>query len=210
MTTTLYLIRHAATLANLRKPALLQGRRSDPPLAPIGVRQAELTRDFLAIRSLEAIYSSPLQRAKQTAEIIAQPHQLAVHAVADLTECDVGRWEGRSWEDIKATEPELYHAYHENPAETGYAGGENFQHVHERVSRAIREIVRKHPEQTVAIVAHHVVCRVYLAEVLGLGPARARAVSLDNCSISIVEWKDNKPKVLTLNATFHTQGAGVA
>ncbi|MCX7667132.1 MAG: histidine phosphatase family protein, partial [Gemmataceae bacterium] len=143
MTTTLYLIRHAATLANLRKPALLQGRRSDPPLAPIGVRQAELTRDFLAIRPLEAIYSSPLQRAKQTAEIIAQPHQLAVHAVADLTECDVGRWEGRSWEDIKATEPELYHAYHENPAETGYAGGENFQHVHERVSRAIREIVRK-------------------------------------------------------------------
>ncbi len=210
MTTTLYLIRHAATLANLRKPALLQGRRSDPALAPVGIRQAEMTRDFLAIRPLEAIYSSPLQRAKQTAEIIAEPHQLTVSTVADLTECDVGRWEGRSWEDIKITEPELYKAYHENPAVTGYADGENFQHVQVRVARAISEIVRKHPEQTIAIIAHHVVCRVYLADVLGLGASRARAVSLDNCSISIVEWNETKPKALTINAAFHMQGVGAA
>ena len=66
MRTILYLLRHGATEANLAKPARLQGRRLDPPLAKLGVRQAEATRDFLAIRPIDQCYSSPLRRAMQT------------------------------------------------------------------------------------------------------------------------------------------------
>ena len=69
--TVLYLIRHGATEANLARPARIQGRRHNPPLARLGVRQAEATRDFLAIRPIDHCYCSPLLRAVQTAAIVA-------------------------------------------------------------------------------------------------------------------------------------------
>src|SRR5262249_17422880 len=65
MRTVIYLLRHGATEANLAQPPRLQGRRQDLPLAEIGIRQAELTRDFLAVRPIDHCYSSPLLRAMQ-------------------------------------------------------------------------------------------------------------------------------------------------
>jgi broad specificity phosphatase PhoE len=206
MRTTLYLIRHAATPANLQKPAKLQGCRTNPDLHPVGVRQAAATRDFLAIRPVDFVYSSPLRRSLRTAEIIAEPHGLNPVAVEALTECDVGAWEGRSWEEIKRDEPEPYARYHADPSVHGYHGGENFRQVHDRVVRAIDEILTRHAGSTVIVVSHHIVNRIYLAGVLGLGPARARAVSLDNCSISVVHRDPGKTTVATLNAAFHLQG----
>src|SRR5438128_9943386 len=77
MRTILYLLRHGATEANLAKPARLQGRKLDPPLAKLGVRQAEATRDFLAIRPIDYCYPSPLRRAMQPPAIVPAPHALA-------------------------------------------------------------------------------------------------------------------------------------
>src|SRR4051794_13360725 len=91
--TTLYLIRHAATDANLAEPPRIQGRRTNPPLNQVGIRQAEATRDFLTTRFVGHCYSSPLRRAMQTAAIIAAPHGLTPRPVDELTECDVGVWE---------------------------------------------------------------------------------------------------------------------
>src|SRR5438067_4219370 len=98
MKTVLYLLRHGATEANLATPPRLQGRRHNPPLARLGVRQAEATRDFLAIRPIEFCYSSPLRRAEQTAAIVAAPHRLTPTALEALTECEVGQWEGLDWQ----------------------------------------------------------------------------------------------------------------
>jgi broad specificity phosphatase PhoE len=206
MQTTLYLIRHAATPNNMLRPYKLQGCRVDPDLAPAGVRQAVATRDFLAVRPIDVVYSSPLRRSLRTAEIIAEPHGLPPIAVEALIECDVGDWEGQSWEEIRAADPESYARYHANPAVNGYAGGENFQQVHDRSARAIDEILGRHAGKTVVVVSHHIVNRIYLAGVLGLGPARARAVSLDNCGISLVHRDGTRTSVATLNAAFHLQG----
>jgi broad specificity phosphatase PhoE len=206
MHTTLYLIRHAATPANLQKPAKLQGCRSNPDLAPFGVRQATATRDFLAIRPIDFAFSSPLRRSLRTAEIIAEPHGLVPTVIAELTECDVGDWEGRSWEEIQAAEPESFARYHADPSANGYVGGENFRQVYERATRAIDRILSMHEGASILIVSHHIVNRTYLSGVLGLGPARARMVSLDNCGISIVNHERGKSKVAVLNAAFHLQG----
>jgi broad specificity phosphatase PhoE len=206
MQTTLYLIRHAATPANLLNPARLQGCRANPDLAPVGLRQAAATRDFLAIQPIDFVYSSPLLRAVRTAEIIADPHGLTPVTVEALTECDVGDWEGQSWDEIRAADPDAFRRYHADPAAHGYAGGENFQQVYDRAVRAIDEILTRHAGATVVVVSHHVVNRTYLAGVLGLGPARARAVSLENCGISVVERAGSKTAVATLNAAFHLQG----
>lgn len=206
--TTMYLIRHAATPANLQKPAKLQGRRSDPALAPVGLIQAEATRDLMASKRLDAIYTSPLRRAMQTATIIAEPHRLTPTTVEQITECDVGLWEGKSWEEIREENPTEYDLYYANPALNGYLGGENFAQVHERATAAIEELFRKHDGQTFAVVSHHIVNRTYLAGALGLGPAKGRSVSLDNCGISVVTKSRGKTSVVTVNSAFHVIGGG--
>ncbi len=203
--TILYLIRHGATEANLAQPPRLQGRRTDPPLAPLGVRQAAATRDFLAIRPIDHCYSSPLSRALQTAAIVAAPHGLAPIPLDALTECDVGRWEGLDWQTIRRLDADDYQRFHADPALFGYPG-ESFGAVHERVLPAVEELLERHRGESILIVAHHVVNRTYLAGLLGLPPGQARQVSLDNCGISVVVRDGASTIVSTPNAAFHLQG----
>jgi broad specificity phosphatase PhoE len=204
--TVLYLLRHGATEANLTRPARLQGQRQNPPLAPLGVRQAEATRDFLAIRPFDHCYSSPLLRAMQTVALIAAPHGLTPEPLPGLIECDIGRWEGLDWGTIRSRDPEHYHRFMANPAEHGYPGGESFTDAHRRAVETLEPLWQAHPGQTLLVVGHHIVTRTYLAGVLGLGPDQARRVILDNCGISIVVREEDKTTVATLNAAFHLQG----
>jgi broad specificity phosphatase PhoE len=204
--TTLYLIRHGATDANLARPARLQGRRHNPPLARLGVRQAEATRDFLAIRPIDHCYCSPLLRAVQTAAIVAAPHGLTPQPLEALTECDVGTWEGLDWLTIRNLDDERYLRFMENPVAHGYPGGESFGDVLHRVAPAIEELLQHHEGDSILVVGHHIVNRTYLAGLLGLTPDQSRQVTLDNCGISVVMREGGKTMVSTLNAAFHLQG----
>jgi broad specificity phosphatase PhoE len=206
MKTTMYLIRHGATEANLAHPPRLQGRRQDSPLTRLGVRQAEATRDFLAIRPIDHCYCSPLLRAVQTAAIVGAPHGLSPHPLDALTECDVGRWEGLDWQTIRYLDAEGHGRFMTNPAEFGYPGGESFRDVHDRVAPALEHLLAAHAGHSLLVVAHHVVNRTYLAGLLGLTPAQARQVTLDNCGISVVVREGTDTSVTTLNAAFHLQG----
>ena len=204
--TVLYLIRHGATDANLSRPPRIQGRRHNPSLARLGVRQAEATRDFLAIRPIDHCYTSPLARAAETAAILGAPHGLNPVAVDELTECDVGRWEGLDWQTIRSADGEDFRRFHADPAEFGYPGGESFRSVYDRAVPAIDELLERHQGESVLVVAHHVVNRIYLARLLGLAPGQARQVRLDNCGISVVVREGRNAAVATLNAAFHLQG----
>ena len=120
----LYLVRHGATDNNRARPSRLQGRRTDPGLSAEGLEQARQTGRFLADCRFDALYCSPLLRARQTAEAIAQPHGLSIRVVDELTEVDVGQWEGRAWDEVERTDPEAYRAFMADPATHGYLGGE--------------------------------------------------------------------------------------
>ncbi len=204
--TVLYLIRHGATEANLARPARLQGSKHNPPLARLGIRQAEATRDFLAIRPIDHCYCSPLLRAVQTAAIVAGPHGLTPQPLEALVECDLGQWEGLDWPTIRRHDPESYQRFHASPARFGYPGGETFARVHERAAGAIEELLRQHAGEALLVVAHHVVNRTYLAGLLGLPLDQARQVTLDSCGISVVVRQGEQTAVTTLNAAFHLQG----
>jgi broad specificity phosphatase PhoE len=206
MTTVLYLLRHGATEANLAQPPRLQGRRVDPALAFLGIRQAEATREFLAVRPIDHCYCSPLQRAVQTATIVGAPHGLVPQPVEALTECDVGRWEGLDWASIRSRDAEAYRRFMSDPAAHGYPDGESFADVHRRVAPALAALLAAHRGEAILVVAHHVVNRTYLAGLLGLTPGQARQVTLDNCGISVVVHEGARTTLSTLNATFHLQG----
>lgn len=206
MKTTLYLIRHGATANNLADPPKLQGRKSNPPLDAIGIHQSQVTAEFLAVRPIEVCYVSPLERAQQTARIICEPHKLIPIVHDGLIEIDHGDWDGMDWPTIKAQDPYLYEQAHTNPAITGYKGGENFAQVLDRVKVVMDEIARRHAGKAIMVVAHHIVNRVFMAEVLGLGANKARKFSLDNCSISVVTHENGKFTPIVLNSNFHLQG----
>jgi broad specificity phosphatase PhoE len=206
MKTVLYLLRHGATEANLGRPSRLQGRRHNPPLARLGVRQAEATRDFLAIRPVDICYCSPLLRAIQTAAIVAAPHGIAPQPLEELTECDIGRWEGLDWQAIRYLDAEAYQRFAENPGAHGYPGGESFADVYQRVATTIENLLAIHEGHSILVVAHHVVNRTYLAGLLGMSFEQARHMTLDTCGISVVLRDGDKTAVSTLNAAFHLQG----
>lgn len=206
MRTILYLLRHGATEANLAQPPRLQGCRQDWPLARLGLRQAERTRDFLAARTLDACYCSPLLRAMQTASIIAAPHEVSPLVHQGLVEADVGQWEGLDWETIRHQDGERYHKFLANPAVHGFPGGETYADVYRRASATLEELWQRHHGQAILVVSHHIVNRTYLAGLLGLPMEQACLVSVDNCSISVAVRIDNQTTIQTLNTTFHLQG----
>jgi broad specificity phosphatase PhoE len=203
---TIYLVRHGATEANCRRPYLLQGQRRDLPLCDLGLRQAQAVRDVLAGCPIHWVFSSPLRRAFQTAELIGGAHHLPVQAIPELIECDVGRWEGLSWEQIREQDREYWEAFQAEPGITPYAGGESFFQVQCRAVPAIERLCHAQPHGNFALVTHNVVARVYLASLLGIPLARARSVRQDNGGISVIAAHGTAAKVVTLNSVFHLDG----
>ncbi|NQV27615.1 MAG: histidine phosphatase family protein [Rhodopirellula sp.] len=206
--TTLYLIRHGATASNEQIPPILQGSGVDSPLSDLGRRQAEATGNLLANMQLDAVFSSPMARARSTAEAIAAPHGLAVSTIAELHEIDVGQWERMDWGTIARQTPEAYRLFMEDSGCNGYLGGESYQDVLDRVLPAFQNLVSEHsiPQiagRHIAIVAHKAVNRSLLANLLGIEMRRAKDLPQDNCCINVITSRGGELKLKTLNSALH-------
>jgi len=201
-----YLVRHGATGANLKQPYVLQGQRTDMPLAELGCRQASAAAQALADRPITLAFSSPLRRACETADILAAHHGFTVRSVPEFTECDVGRWEGLSWQTIRAQDRDAWAAFDAAPGLVPYAGGESFQHVQDRAVPALGRLLFQHQAGDILVVTHNVVARVILAHVMGIAINNARRIRVDNGSISIIEAARGDWKLVTLNSIFHLNG----
>ncbi|MHB8863810.1 MAG: histidine phosphatase family protein [Pirellulaceae bacterium] len=198
-----FLVRHAATANNLASPPRIQGSGEDVALSADGRAQAARTARFLADQPITAAFASPLQRALETATIVAQPHRVIPTVIPALQEADVGRWEGRTWVEIESTEPEAYRRFVHDPARHGYAGGENFRQVQQRVLPAVMELMQHQLGSLILIVGHNIVNRVLLATLLDVPLAKARGIDQDNCGINVIRYRPGLAKVLTMNAAFH-------
>lgn len=205
-TTHLFLVRHGATDANLQRPYILQGKGINGPLSDLGRQQAAACGERLAEFPIRHVYASPMLRAQQTAAAIAAHHELPVGTAADLNECDVGQWEGMDWGTIEREFPEEYRRFRENPAGNGYAGGESYDDVANRVQPVIADLLSKHPGEAIVIVGHNVVNRVYLASLLGVPMELAPAIRQANCGINFIRHSPDETVVQTLNAMFHLDG----
>lgn len=205
-TTRLLLIRHGATAANELRPYILQGGGINHSLSPIGQQQARSMARFLESTTIDAIYSSPLKRAVETAQSLTEGRSCPVQCIDELVEVDVGDWEGMTWQSILDRNPTEYEAFMSNPAANPYLGGESYQDVFNRSWPRILELLQRHANQTVAVVAHNVVNRVCLAEPLGIELSRAKQIHQSNTGINVLEYQDGETRLLTLNACFHLDG----
>lgn len=163
--TTLYLVRHGQTDYNRRR--IVQGRGIDAPLDATGQQQADaVARRFEGV-PLDAVYSSSLTRAVQTAERVAAPHGLPVHRDADLDEMAWGALEGaHPSPELTATFAQFYDRWAEGRFEDRVEGGESILDVQRRGVAGVERIVARHAEERVLVVTHGRFLRVLLATLL--------------------------------------------
>jgi alpha-ribazole phosphatase/probable phosphoglycerate mutase len=148
---------------------------------------------------LSAVYSSPRQRAYESAEIIAVEHNLDVSSDPRLCEIDFGEFEGLTYNEAAERYPEDYREWMERPTEVTFPGGESFMALRERVTRWADRIHTSHSGQTVAVVSHGGVNRVILAEALHLESKYVFRVDQSYASVSIIDYYDQTPIVRLVN-----------
>ena len=203
MSTFVYLIRHGATASNEERPYRLQGSGLDLSLSDLGRAQAEATAKAMAGVRLNAVYSSPLLRAKETAAPIARAQGLEPILVREITEAHLGRWEGLTWEQAKLADPVEYERFHGNPGTAPYAGGESFLDVQSRANPALARLAREHEGGSIAVVAHNILNRAVLAGFLGMPIDLARTLRQANGGVNLIEYEAERPLVVMVNSCLH-------
>lgn len=183
----LLLIRHAESQGNFERR--LQGRR-EFPLTPKGIQQAEVLASRLAAEPPAAIYSSPIGRAIQTAEIIAAKLDVDVIPEPDLQEYDFGEAvSGCTWEEIRERHPEIIEAFrNDSPDFPDYPGEEGRALFQERVrSACIRITARHNVDTSVVVITHAGPITVLVCDALSRPYSRPIPMVLDNASITTIE-----------------------
>jgi broad specificity phosphatase PhoE len=188
MTTSIILVRHGQTAWNATE--VFRGR-IDIELDETGLKQAELLGEYLSWHELEAIYSSPLKRAVQTAEAIARHHGPAVEIAPDLNDMDFGEWQGLSIQEVRSLFREVLEMWTSEPHRVRMPFGESLDDVRQRVLALVSQIVDKH-EGTVVLVSHRVVNKVLICALLGLDNSHFWDIRLDTCGMTTFEFNDGR------------------
>ena len=196
----LFLLRHGETAWTRERR--FSGTR-EIPLTPDGVQQAEALASALADVPLQAVYTSPLERARTTAAAIAKPHRLSVRVDPRLIEMSFGEWEGLTGDDAVAGDPELFEHWRSAPADAVPRGGEPLRAVNARVMDAVAELQRAHPDGTVAVVSHAIVVRLIVLAALGLEPDRLWSVDASPAGLSEIEYRPGWTSVHRMNTISH-------
>ena len=200
MSLRLLLLRHVETDWNRQRR--YQGWR-DTPLSEAGRLQAEAVGRLLAGSRLASVWSSPLQRARDTAVAIAAPHGLEVQTDDAFKEMRFGSWEGLTVEEVQARFPEPARAWSETPQLASWAGAETLVEVRARVVAGLAELRGAYSGQTVCLVAHGISSRILVLEALGLGLDRLWSLQLSSSGISELEFRDDWTAVHRMNTLVH-------
>jgi len=204
------LVRHGETAWNQRE--VFRGR-ADVALNQRGREQAGALATALRDHKLDAVCSSPLRRAVETAEAIAEPHDISVETEESFVDFDYGCWQGLQHDEVQQRYPRLYHDWVERPHTVRMEGGESLRMVRRRAMNALRKVTERHPDETVVIVAHRVVNKVLLCAVLGLDNSHFWRIRQDTCALNVLEWSPDQWVVRLLNDTCHLKhiaGEGLA
>jgi len=196
----LLLVRHGESEWN--RIGRIQGW-SDSPLSELGREQARRLAERLAREPISAIYASPLARAAQTAQIIAERLGLEVTFDPRLREYGVGELEGLTREELAEHYPHILAAWQEGDTWVALPGEEGRQAFVERIWEAMQDIIRRHPDDAVAVVAHGGTVAVFLMRLLGLSPRRLSPFFFENASVTEVILGSSRPRITKLNDTCH-------
>lgn len=199
----LILVRHGETSWNRERR--VQGI-TDLDLNEEGVRQARLLAASLKGQPIEAIYTSPLKRARQTAEIINIYHGVPIHEDRRLREMDQGVFEGLSYPELMRCERDFLRRWMTDPAAVRMPGGESLTELQGRAWPATAEIVAQ--GVNALMVSHNFTLAAILCFILDINLSEFRRVSMDTASRTMVRFQEGRGRVVYLNDRSHLEERG--
>lgn len=202
--TYLYLIRHGQSAGNAEGRF---GGHGPTPLSALGQQQAEKTAAALAKEGIHAVYTSDLLRAVQTAEPLAKLLDLPIHMSTAFRERNVGVLEGLTFDESKVQFPRDYYALINRDVYHVITGGESYRHLLRRITVELRNILRNHQRQRIAIFSHTGAICFLTLNLLGAihrGTKTTPWIITSNCGINRFEFRGPRNvRVLALNDTRH-------
>ncbi len=195
--TTLLLIRHATN--DYVQNGRLAGRTPGVHINAEGQRQAADLARRTAHLPIEAIYSSPLERALDTANAVAECHKLPVEIVTDLLETATGEWTGRKLDELKDTA--IWQALQSQPVGVQLPGGESIDQVQTRMVASIEKLRQKHPDGLIALVSHSDPLKSVIAHYLNWDLNQFQRIAIHPASVTILQLNDQRATLVRLNDT---------
>jgi broad specificity phosphatase PhoE len=195
-TTRVYLLRHGAVLHAETRRFI---GHLDVPLSDVGRRQCVVQAARLRTVGLSAVYSSDLDRSRESGAIIAGAQGLSPRIVGDLREMAMGRWDGLTAEEIERREPDAFREWMAGVGEFAFPEGESLRDLETRAWPAFERVVAAHPGQAIAVVAHGGTNRILLCRVLGLPRGRILTLGQDYGALTVLEYAGARWTLRRLN-----------
>jgi probable phosphoglycerate mutase len=194
----IFLIRHAEN--DYTQAGKLAGWRAGVSLNKSGREQAGMLAEKLAAAPIEAVYSSPLARALQTARPIAAVRHLQVVRCARLGEVRYGDWQGKSLKSLRRRK--LWRLIQHRPSAAKFPGGESIRSVQVRAVAAMEELVARHPNDCIAVVSHGDVIKMIVAFYLGMALDLYQRIVIRTASVSELGFLSGEVRLLRVNQTM--------
>jgi len=190
-------LRHAQAENNAKR--ILAGRTEGVHLTKAGIEQAESIAKYLNSLDISAIYSSPIERASHTAEIVAK-NSLDYELDDRITEIDMGRFTRMNYDDMFAKYGNIFLKFYENDPVIAEHEVETFPHVQRRVLDIVNHVVKKHKNENVILVTHMDPIKSMLSTVMELKPKSLFELIIANASLTIIKEQENKFSLSAINA----------
>jgi len=191
-------LRHAQAENNAKR--ILAGRTEGVHLTKTGIEQAEQIAKYLKPLDISAIYSSPIERASHTAEIVAKNRSLEVVLDERLTEIDMGKFTRMNYDDMFAKYGNIFLKFYENDPVIAEHEVETFPDVQKRVLDMVDHVLKKHKNENVILVTHMDPIKSMLSTVMDLKPKALFELIIANASLTIIKEQENKFSLSAINA----------
>lgn len=198
--TEIVMVRHGET--ELNREGIFRGRL-DVALNERGRLQAEWVAAALAGEPLDAVYTSPLRRAVDTATAVASAHGLSPIPDEAFNNIDLGAWQGRKKSEVEADEPALWDLWIRDPERLEIPGGETLARVRERATARARTLADLHGGGRFAVVSHRSVLKLLAGALLGFERDSFWRFYLDNAAYSVIGRRDDEYVLLRWNENCH-------
>ena len=190
-------LRHGQAKNNIER--ILTGRTPNIPLTEKGIDQAEKAAKFLEHMNISAIYSSPIERAKHTAEIVGKHNSLDVIIDDRLIELDMGKFTGVPYDEIFSSHGNVFMKFYNGELEIAHNGVETFSEVKKRILGIVDHVIENHPDQNVVLVTHMDPIKAMLSTVVDLTPTNLFELIIANASLNIFREYKRKFSISGLN-----------
>ena len=196
-------LRHGQAKNNTER--ILAGRTPGVPLTEEGVDQSEKAAKFLEEMNISTIYSSPIERAKNTAEIVGKHNSIDVRIDDRLIELDMGKFTGKPYDEIFSSHGNVFMKFYRGELEIAHNGVETFEEVKKRIRDMVDHVIDNHPDENVVLVTHMDPIKAMLSTVVSFSPENLYELIIPNASLNIFREYKRKFSISGINVMHPTR-----